>query len=90
MDWTMNAEQAANFKALRRYVATRLAAISWYCDRDSRRMNTEWNAYSNANPDADYWEWHHSYSKQFTKNPSIIKEWFKAKKEKVCPIITIE
>jgi hypothetical protein len=66
------------------------AAISWYCERDSRRMNKEWKAYSNANPDADYWDWRRSYSKQFTKNPSIIKEWFKAKKEKVCPIITIE
>lgn len=64
------------------------AAISWYCDRDSRRMDKEWKAYSNANPDADYWKWRHSYYDN--KKPSLIKEWIKAKKEKVCPIITIE
>ena len=66
------------------------AVISWYCGRDSRRMNTEWKAYTELNPDADYWQWRHEYSKRYAKNPSIIKEWFKAKKEKVCPLIIIE
>lgn len=66
-----------------------MVIVGWWLGRDSRRMSKEWEAYSNANPDADYWQWRNSYSKQFTKKPSLIKEWIKAKKEKVCPIITI-
>lgn len=37
MNWTMNAEQAANFKALRRYVATRLSALEYNPDKFSTR-----------------------------------------------------
>lgn len=65
-----------------------MVIVGWWLGRDSRRMDKEWKAYSNANPDAEYWKWRHSYYDN--KKPSLIKEWIKAKKEKVCPIITIE
>lgn len=64
-----------------------MVIIGWWLGRDSRRMDKEWKAYSNANPDADYWKWRHAHYDN--KKPSLIKEWFKAKKEKVCPVIKI-
>lgn len=59
--------------------------LGWFFSRHERRMKREWAAYSEANPDAHYWTWRNEREKRL----SIVMEWFKAKKEKVCPVIKI-
>lgn len=71
------------------FIVVMFSALSWYCSRRDRRMNTAWMDYVESNPDADYWTWRHSYEKKHEPRPSIIMEWIRAKKEKVCPIIKI-
>lgn len=63
--------------------------LGWFSSRHDRRMNKAWMDYVESNPDADYWSWRNDYDKKREKRPSIVMEWFKAKKEKVCPIIKI-
>ena len=60
-------------------------------ERKERKRGEAWSAYSEANPDVNYYFWfeHVHLAGKSKKEPSIIGEWIKAKKEKVCPIITI-
>lgn len=67
------------------FVVVMLYALGWFFSRHERRMKREWAAYSEANPDAHYWTWRNEREKRL----SIVMEWFKAKKEKVCPVIKI-
>ncbi len=65
-------------------------ALSWYQGINDRRTAKAWALYREANPDAHYHSWFEQQYQSKKKTPSLIGEWIKAKKEKVCPIITVE
>lgn len=64
--------------------------ISWVQTLRQRKTAKAWAIYSEANPEVRYYTWLEHVYKAKKKAPSLISEWIKAKKEKVCPIITIE
>lgn len=67
-----------------------LHAVSWVQSRKQRKLAAAWLLYREANPETHYYTWLEQIHQPKKKTPSLIGELIKAKKEKVCPIITIE
>lgn len=67
-----------------------LYIITWFFTINDRRIAKEWAAYREANPDVSYYTWLDDHYRSKKKRRSLLGEWIKAKKEKVCPLIIIE
>jgi hypothetical protein len=64
--------------------------ISLYHNMNDRRILKEWAIYKESNPDACYYTWREDQYRAKKNRRSLLGEWIKAKKEKVCPLIIIE